>query len=171
MSSTKLSHGQGLPVSGLCTAENVLVTVLRLWIENRLGQDDNCRWRTGLLSAGLAEDVSSAFDSAMIVTTISLCHPLEIRGHGHMLISEDEHRILNIIDLLQQNSFTGAGYVLSRWLPPAAVREVMPMFHKLATAMVHRGLKLPGRSHYEVFHRAANHQRRSAHIEPSATIH
>ena len=93
------------------------------------------------------------------------------RGHGHMLISEDEHRILNIIDLLQQNSFTGAGYVLSRWLPPAAVREVMPMFHKLATAMVHRGLKLPGRSHYEVFHRAANHQRRSAHIEPSATIH
>ncbi len=171
MSSTKLAQGQGLPVSGLCTAENILLTVLRLWVENSLGQDGNCRWRTGLLSAGLAEDVAMAFDSAMIVTMISLCHPLEIRDHSHILMSEDEYRILNVIDLLQRNSFVGAGHALSKWLPPAAIREVMPMFHQLAIAMVHRGLKLPGRSHYEIFHRSTNYQWKSVQIEPPATIH
>ena len=88
-----------------------------------------------------------------------------------MLISDDELRILNAVDLLQQNSFVGAAYLLSRWLPPAAVREVLPMLHKLAIAMVHRGLKLPGRSHYEISHRPADNQRGAVQGEASATIH
>lgn len=131
-------------VQDLCTAEALLVSVLRLWTEPlREPERSHPHWQDGLTAAGLSTDAAAAFDTMMRIVIAATTRTLDLHRPPCPTLGADESRLLDMLRLAQQGRHGDAGVLLNDWLPLAGVRMALAPLCVLAAALQRGGLRLP----------------------------
>ncbi|MEI9994188.1 MAG: hypothetical protein WDM91_06315 [Rhizomicrobium sp.] len=155
------------PLSGLCTAELVLVASLRLFALAHCDPEGGHDWRGGLLASGAGCCAVPAFDALFGIVGAAGRRPLDVRCRHCPHLSRDEGRLLQIVSLLQHGRMFDARDVLADWLPPAVVRLAILPAKGLASALARARLLVPLR---ESPRTSTHHACRQTH-HGSALVH
>ncbi len=137
------AYADNAPLSGLCTAELLLVTTLRLFAAAHCDPDGGYDWRTGLLAAGAGCCAVPAFDALFGIVAAVPRRNLDVRCRHCPALGHDEGRLLQLVSLLQHGRMFDARDVLSDWLPAAAMRLAILPAKGLAFALARTQLLVP----------------------------
>ena len=161
-----LAYPHDMPLTGLCTAELLLVTTLRLFARSCDGPAERA-WQPGFEAAGIAPCAVRAFDTLFNIVARLRHRSLDVRCPHCRHLGVDEGRLLQFISLMQRSRAREAFGVLAEWLPPCGMRLAVFPAQKLADALMQGGLFVPHRLGW------ANEPCRAASPAPigSASIH
>jgi hypothetical protein len=134
----------------LCTPEIFLVMIIRLRAaaeRDPLGA--HVDWRQGMAAAGVTLEGAEGFEKFMQLLTVIVRWPLDVRSMHCRCLGEGEAWLLQVISLLQHDSYGMAEQILGRWLPPGVARIAVQHMHSFAHALTSTRLVVPLR-HCEV---------------------
>jgi hypothetical protein len=133
-----------MPISGLRTAEILVIVTLRLRaIWRREPGRKHPNWKEGLQAANLPWRAIEAFEELFQIVATATSYPLDVRGLHCPRLSSDEGRFLQILYLFQHQPDWQAEAMLENWLPPAASRLAASPAISLAGALEQSGLQIP----------------------------
>lgn len=132
-------------LSGLCTAELVLVASLRAFAAAHNDPEGGHDGRGGLARSGAGCCAVPAFDALFAIVATAALRPLDVGCRHCPSLRHDEGRLLQLVGLLQHGRMFDARDVLCGWLPPAAMRLAILPAKGLATAMARGRLFVPMR--------------------------
>jgi hypothetical protein len=134
------------PIAELRTAEQFLVSSIRLWAAPHLEPTgSHPDWRGAFVAAGIEEDGGADFDSLFRIVAGSARRPLDVRCARCRQLGEDEAWLLQLISALQQERRLEAAAILGDWLPTAALPLAIRLALGVARAMAGVGLVVPRR--------------------------
>ena len=128
----------------LCTPEIFVVMIIRLRAaaeRDPLGA--HVDWRQGMAAAGVSLEGADGFDNFMQLLTVIVRWPLDVRSMHCRCLGEGEAWLLQVIGLLQHDSYTAAEEIMSRWLPPRVARIAVQHMHSFAHALTSTHLVVP----------------------------
>jgi len=132
------------PIADLRTPELFVLHVMRLWHAHHDEPEPNRpTWQEGFTVAGIAEEGTAGFVSAMRIAMAASRRRLDIRCPRCPRLGSDEARFLQAIALTQHDRAGEAALVLADWLPPAALRAAMGPVVALASALSAKRLRVP----------------------------
>lgn len=128
----------------LCTPEIFVVMIIRLRAaaeRDPLGA--HVDWRQGMAAAGVTLEGAAGFDNFMQLLTVIVRWPLDVRSMHCRCLGEGEAWLLQVISLLQHDSYSSAEGMLRRWLPPGVARIAVQHMHSFAHALTSTRLVVP----------------------------
>jgi hypothetical protein len=137
-------YAPDMPMSGLRTAESLIIVTLRLrvlrWREPGRNEPD---WREGLKAGNLPSWAIKAFEGLFQIVVTTTRYPLDVRGLHCSRLGFDEGRFLQLVSFFQHYRTGQAEAMLEDWLPAVACRPAADSAASLACALQRAGLLLP----------------------------
>jgi hypothetical protein len=136
---------QSTPPSALDlnAARAFMLTTLRLWFNN---QEPDVfpltRWQDGFDAAGIGTVDQHSFDTLLKIVCHAAPFPLQVQRPGAHLLSKDELRFLEVLDLLQNMHHDDACKTLGDWLHPMSAQTALFFAIRVADALERVGLKM-----------------------------
>jgi hypothetical protein len=134
--SVQLLYAPDMQISGLRTAETVILVTLRLralrWREPALDHPD---WRKGLQAGNLPSWAIAAFDELFQIVAMRRRHALDVRGLHCSQLGFDEGQFLRTLSLSQRGRSGQVEAVLKDWLSAAALKIAAYPAASLACAL------------------------------------
>lgn len=144
MMSSQAAHTSGMPISGLRTAEMLIIVSLRLFVlQWRKPSQANPNWREGLQAGKLPPWGITAFERLLHIFPAATRRPLDVCDLHCPWLSSDEGRFLWIMSLFQHSLNVEAESMLEEWLPPTAFRLASYPAASLASALQRANLIIP----------------------------
>jgi hypothetical protein len=128
----------------LCTPEIFVVMIIRLHAAaERDPSGAHVDWRQGMAAAGVTLEGADGFDNFMQLLTVIVRWPLDVRSMHCRCLGEGEAWLLQVISLLQHDSYSAAEQILGRWLPPGVARIAVQHMHSFAHSLTSTRLVVP----------------------------
>ena len=143
MSRSPSHHKCASTIAKLGTSERYCLTILRLWVEERLGIDKaGINWREGFAHAGIPSATVEAFDTFMMIVASTAKRQLDVRPSTSGCVSKDELEFLKLVSCVQAGCFPKFQHILSGWIPTTAVRAATMPFAMVAGALDTKAIRI-----------------------------
>jgi hypothetical protein len=125
------------------TAEQLVVTTLRLLHLQWTSAIADPKWSNGLRAARLAHEAIDAMQTFFLAIAASTTTRLQIHGLRCVCMGKDELTLLRLIALMQRGQHRLAADELCPRFPPTTIRVAILYVDVIARALMARGLRLP----------------------------